>query len=746
MDQDSTNGASNDKRNWRERLGIGTRDMPKLSEEFKGQPATKGAAQPAARPAPRAPQPVVRPAPMAPRVPVAKPAPAPAGRQPPAQNGQVRPQQPPPSGGSDALAEKLRAQRAAAEKLAEQRVQAARERAEGRSPAAESPPSRPRIQEPPPPARHETARPESRPKFSFADDEGSRRGGPPPAEQQSYAQRTQAGPLLPPRPALGGDRGAPPFLRPSYRPEPAHGYRPIDPATGYAGVPPRQPPPLRPYGAEADPYYGGRHAPPAPRRPAPDPYAHGNEPEFETEAYPDEPPRLSRSTSARGRARMREEEPEDIFEDEGQQRRRASAHDYQSAYRESAEGYEDDRRRSSGPWLLLLALLVAALVTGGIVWYYNTKMKTATVPGQGDSVPVIAAPEQPAKTAPEKPADSAGQDPAVKKKQIYDRIIGEQEVLGNELQPTEEVPMQPEAAAPAADGTGAGQIPEPTGGLPDTLEEPAPLPLPPPPGDADTQGNLGQTGASDVAAVANDDPPAMPPPQEAPAGAANSKQASPPSSAEPADDLALELEKPAKPVKKIEPAKKPAKKAVETAKKTTTPDPVEDLGAEPVVLVAPSQDSGTVQDEVAASTPAVAPGQQQAPKKKTLFDLFKPSDQTTTQSTQPAQRKVAAVEPPAEPAPAPQQQSKPVSSGGPGYLVQLASFRTQSEAQSEYDRLRSRYPNVIGNLPSNISQATVAGSTRYRVGVGPLSTREQASKVCSSLFAAGERDCLIRSQ
>ena len=78
--------------------------------------------------------------------------------------------------------------------------------------------------------------------------------------------------------------------------------------------------------------------------------------------------------------------------------------------------------------------------------------------------------------------------------------------------------------------------------------------------------------------------------------------------------------------------------------------------------------------------------------------------------------------------------------------MQLASFRTQSEAQSEYDRLRSRYPNVIGNLPSNISQATVAGSTRYRVGVGPLSTREQASKVCSSLFAAGERDCLIRSQ
>jgi hypothetical protein len=49
MDQNSSSGSGADKRNWRERLGIGGKDMPKISDEFK-----------AAAPAPslKVPQPV----------------------------------------------------------------------------------------------------------------------------------------------------------------------------------------------------------------------------------------------------------------------------------------------------------------------------------------------------------------------------------------------------------------------------------------------------------------------------------------------------------------------------------------------------------------------------------------------------------------------------------------------------------------------------------------------------------------
>lgn len=737
MDQNSTNGTSSDKRNWRERLGIGARDMPKLSDEFKEQPAAAQATvRPAAtaRPAVKAPQPVTRPAPMAPRVPPAKPS---ATQIPNGQPRQAAPAAPP---ANDALAERLRAQRAAAEKLAEQRVLAARERAEGKAattPVAAS--GRPRTVEPSLPSGSGP-----RPKFTFADEEAAPQVG----------QRPGSGPLLPPRPALGGDRTQPPFLRPSGAAQPPFRaesspppYRPIDPATGYPAHPSRQPtPPLRPYGNDA----GGYPARVPPRRPAYDPYVRGPEPAFDGDGYPDEPPpRLGRPTPGRGRGRGHEADHEDVFEDEPAPRRRASARDYQSAYRETEEGYEDDRRRSGGPWLLLLALLVAALVTGGIVWYYNTKIKTVSAPAaQGEQVPVIQAPEQAAKSVPEAPASAlGGESPAMKKKQIYDRIVGEQEVNEGQVVPTEEVPVQPEPAA--AEDSGVGQIPDPIGAAaPEALEEPAPLPLPPPPS-GETQGSLDQSGAAKIAAAAAEEPPALPPPDPEAEPAAVTEQAPPPAK-EPAS-----TETPM-----TSATKQKTKTAAAASKKKAAAAATEDLGAEPVVLVPPSQaeDVSPITGE-SLSAPAASPSQQQAQapaqqgaapaKKKTIFDLFRKSDEPETPVAQPAQQ-VASIEQPAEPAPAPQtsatQQAKPATPAGSGYMIQLASFRTQTEAQNEYGRLRSKYPSIIGRLPSSISQATVAGSTRYRVGVGPVASREEASKVCNSLFSAGERDCLVRSQ
>ena len=120
MDQNSTNDT--EKRNWRERLGIGGKEMPRISGEFTKAPETlplkrsrHGCAGPArgktgAHGAAHAYK--VRRA-----SPVARP------------QQQMPPQGAPPQA-PDALAEKLRSQRAAAEKLAEQRVTAAKQRAE----------------------------------------------------------------------------------------------------------------------------------------------------------------------------------------------------------------------------------------------------------------------------------------------------------------------------------------------------------------------------------------------------------------------------------------------------------------------------------------------------------------------------------------------------------------------------------------------------------------------------------------
>ena len=58
MDQSSTNDT--DKRNWRERLGIGGKDLPRISGEFSKAPET---VVQEVRACPAAPQPVAKPAP-----------------------------------------------------------------------------------------------------------------------------------------------------------------------------------------------------------------------------------------------------------------------------------------------------------------------------------------------------------------------------------------------------------------------------------------------------------------------------------------------------------------------------------------------------------------------------------------------------------------------------------------------------------------------------------------------------------
>jgi cell division protein FtsN len=111
-----------------------------------------------------------------------------------------------------------------------------------------------------------------------------------------------------------------------------------------------------------------------------------------------------------------------------------------------------------------------------------------------------------------------------------------------------------------------------------------------------------------------------------------------------------------------------------------------------------------------------------------------------------ADTQVASIdsEPEAVPAAKPKKAASPASSGG-GYVVQLGSYRSEAEALAEMDRLKSRHGNVLGAMPTLISEATVAGSKRYRAGV-TAGSREAANRVCSSLLSRGERDCLVRRQ
>jgi cell division septation protein DedD len=87
--------------------------------------------------------------------------------------------------------------------------------------------------------------------------------------------------------------------------------------------------------------------------------------------------------------------------------------------------------------------------------------------------------------------------------------------------------------------------------------------------------------------------------------------------------------------------------------------------------------------------------------------------------------------------------SAPASAGDGRFQVQLASFATQAEASAEYQRLAAKHGAIITRYAPIIEPAQVAGTTRYKLNLGPMATNDVAQNVCSTLIAAGERDCLV---
>lgn len=748
MDQDSTNGSEPDKRNWRERLGIGAQELPKLSGEFRDEgPA------PQDKPAARAPQPVVKPAPMAPRVarkPAQEPAPPP---QPPVSRATPKA---PDNAVQDALAEKLRAQRAAAERLAEQRVQAARQKVEGKgSPAVPPRPAAPAGGARP--AGSLGAPAGSRPKFSFAD-EGRGSGQTPSLSPQ----RSTAA-------------GQPPFLRPSLN---GGGAGRSSPAlrSGDTGLGPRLQAPGALRGATGDAAaYGGSRL--ATRKSAgSDLYARRPEPRDPAPADTETERPATRLGRPGGSVR---DEVEEVFEDEAPPRPRASSQDYQQAYEEGDEVFADEQRRSNGPWLLALAMLLVALAAAAY-WFYGDRLSgltgAGTAPQPAETVPVVKAPEEPAKVEATTAPAAGTEAPAQQKKQIYDRIIGTQEVTGDAaLQPTEEIPVAP-ADVPAADpvpeaqpAPSANQIPAPDSidqpaagqGLPE-VEQPPPLPIPPP--GTGQEGSLQQTPAAQVAAASA--PPEQgataPPPAVPPVGPSPTAAALPPppetatdgaalvsETATAVDGAASEAKKleqtaaappPAEPQEQeaVEAPAPPPKKKQAAAKKKAKQQNFENLGDEPVVLVPPSQAPAQEQQSIAAAPPAQDTQTAAPQKKRTIFNIFDRGG-----SASPSQNgQTAALE---QPAPATTTRAAPQNAaGGSGYVIQLSSFRSQADAQREYSRLRSSFPDVVGGLQQQIRETSVAGSTRYQLALGPIPSRGAATKACSELIAGGEADCIVR--
>jgi cell division septation protein DedD len=769
METNSPNGSG--KSTWRERLGIGGKDLPKIAGEFSAKP---GEAKAAPRPATARPsQPVTRPAPMAPR-------PAPGARSAAASG---RPAIAPQTT-SDSLAERLRAQRAAAEKLAEQRVATARERG-GSINGAGRHAAEPKAQE--------------RPKFSFAEEReasppsaapapaaapppnpSTAAAPPPPSRELPSPPRVSPSPIVPPRPALGGE---PPRLDPMRKPGFSHyqpqftqpgGYRPLDPP-GYQYQPR---PPMRPYTPPSSPY-GGVAGDPRLAQPQPQPRGGYRRPVEEDDDAFDEAPRRQRGVN-RARTLVPEDDLEEVFEDEApppKSRRRASAQDYGRAYREYEDEFGDtERRRSRGPFMVLTALVLLAGLIGGGIWYYNNyfKAKPATT-AKGEDAPLVVAPSDPAKVDPPADTTTTGEAPApAKAKQFYDRIVGEQTIDGGQLVPTEEPPVAPApgqsgsaeplpAPAPAA-ATGEPAASDPVPAPGDQGTEALPLPLPPP---GDTQGALAPpTGGSSVAdasekviptaAPTGEDATAPVPGEPAPIPAAPS--ATPPGQVDPVETATSSIiEEPAEPVK---PAKKTKPKVA--AKQKRRVKPVEQrtaaLGNEPVVLVAPEAGATTEPPPAAddaAGTEArsgsffggksklkpTGKGAENAlvQREGAVRTNFKSGTVSAPPAAASEPVQVATI---AEDSPAPEP-TAPAATGR--YVVQLGSFRSEGEARAEAARLKSKTAALNG-VGTSVVRATVFGSSRYRVMTSPLADRAAGERICEALVSVNEPNCSVKAQ
>ncbi len=791
---DDNSGNSSDKRNWRERLGIGKTtsagDMPKLAADFKPiEPEASKAVQPPnkadkpaeSKPAPYAP---VKAAPMAPRTgtksivkePLGTPslAPKPAVAAPlsvaPVNVTQSRPSalRTPPLP-TDALAKKLKDQRDAAERLALQRVQAAKNKAEVNLNAGGA---------------------TTKPKFSFADESAqsnlagsaSPQSARPAASPNHGAMPAQPGAfpshqIQPPRPQLGGGGfGPPPNFAPQgqgYVPQSGLQQKPFQPNYGF-----QQPPPYRPIEPNTN------YAPPPSQLYMPPPM---RQPSQTTMAQPAQrrPTVPTRAVAPEGRAPSAPRGPQvalgptigrsnasdDVFEPAPVRAtgRRATANEYRQAYRDEL-GYEQEAPRSRILITLLSFLALGLLVAFAAVYGYAHYFKNLRATSTSNAVPVVSAPATPTKVTPETP----NQTDTASKKQIYDRIEGDHEVPGGLLKPSEEIPSIQPGAAKAI--TPPGQTPNAAGAT-----EGVPLPLPPPPGGGTgQQGSLAPNDKTDVsnitpaaepssaansssappdvplrpdqtsvipastqAALPMPEPPGSTPPPEAPSGTAHTVS---PDLAKPAVEAILPL-KPtsnqptplATGTPQNEPLQTPVKK-VDRLKKLVL---AKSLGAKPVILVPPAKplEKNRVNLESVPALPIAATGGNslygagptQTVSAPTQVVSAPPPKAAASINLNPTPK--IALSTPAQPTPA-----------GTGYVAQLASFNSKTEANAEYQRLSVKHGTIISRYAPIIIQAQIAGATRYKLNLGPMATNDAALSVCSALISAGERDCVVRRQ
>lgn len=148
--------------------------------------------------------------------------------------------------------------------------------------------------------------------------------------------------------------------------------------------------------------------------------------------------------------------------------------------------------------------------------------------------------------------------------------------------------------------------------------------------------------------------------------------------------------------------------------------PVPDLGQQPAAVVpaVPQTASSLPEDPEPVVKPVAAKPQ---PAKPHVADAAKKL------RVKPATTQVASLDP-----------AVPAAASTGGFVVQIASQKTQADANATLHALQQRYGGVLGGLSGSIRSADLGTrGTYYRVRVGPMASRDAATSLCVKLKAAG---------
>ena len=373
---------------------------------------------------------------------------------------------------------------------------------------------------------------------------------------------------------------------------------------------------------------------------------------------------------------------------------RAGGHD--DGYGRYGETFQDfDEKDGRRPVVLIGALVGVAVVAGGLIFAYQMFS-----PEGNDQVPVVKLEDSPSKVAPN---DPGGLDIPHQNKLIYDRIVGEETAVAEKVVPREEKVIELESdkaestVADASANEDAAAIPAaPDDAIPEAEAE-------------------ADTGLEEATAILDSGDGADEAVEETAEAEAAPAAAEPPLPSAPEESIPLRVET-------VDP---PAGSETEVAR-----------AAPPIPVSKPAAPASSESAEPDASSG----GPIQIARIPQSDDRIPQSDDAASESSESLE-----PEAPADDAPTAQPAAQ---SGGDGeYMVQIAAFRTEPEAQAEFRRLQGKHSGLLESYGPAIQKADLGSrGIYYRLRVGPIASKQDASSLCNSLIEAGEKDCLVRTK